>query len=378
MMNKRIIYCPEELPKKDNYWVFLMGPIQGAPNWQQEVFDKFPEDIPVTFLSPRRKNNPVGSEDLKQVFSDEEYRKQVEWETLGLRTCDCILCWFPLPAEEIPGRSYAQTTRFELGENLARGKRIICGYDPKIPGNRYFLNKISTYQQTAPGNTLDYLLSVLKSYVHMSKEDSYEREWFTSDTHFSQHRTLTLSNRPFRNTIEMDWVIIENWNREVGPWDKIYHLGDFGNHEKVKYLNGIKTLLMGNYERQELKENGLENASEAEQCKYFLDKGWDEVFPDRFIDISLPRRMIPLEYPRMDLIVGHEPIDVKNHVDLFKELGEENVFGLFGHIHGRQGIKPWGMDIGVDFNHFSPVSLEKVFFIYSAIKKGYYDDNVWC
>ena len=30
----------------------------------------------------------------------------------------------------------------------------------------------------------------------------------------------------------------------------------------------------------------------------------------------------------------------------------EKLFNLFGHIHGRQAIKTYGLDIGVDAHHF--------------------------
>ena len=35
---------------------------------------------------------------------------------------DVILFWIPEASEDIKGRSYAQTTRTEFGEYLARGK----------------------------------------------------------------------------------------------------------------------------------------------------------------------------------------------------------------------------------------------------------------
>jgi hypothetical protein len=31
----KMIYAIEQLPKKEDTWVFLGGPIQGAPEWQE-------------------------------------------------------------------------------------------------------------------------------------------------------------------------------------------------------------------------------------------------------------------------------------------------------------------------------------------------------
>lgn len=79
-MNK-VIYCPDQLPLKDDVWVFLMGPIQGAEFWHKTIED-MPEISGVTFLSPRRKDNPIGNEDSTKIFSDEDYKEQVKWETI--------------------------------------------------------------------------------------------------------------------------------------------------------------------------------------------------------------------------------------------------------------------------------------------------------
>lgn len=76
--------------------------------------------------------------------------------------------------------------------------------------------------------------------------------WFTSDTHFSSGRTLELSKRPFKTVEEMDNTIIENWNSIVGKDDVVFHLGDFGDYNKVKELNGKIILITGNYERNDM------------------------------------------------------------------------------------------------------------------------------
>ena len=75
--------------------------------------------------------------------------------------------------------------------------------------------------------------------------------WFTGDTHFSSERTLELSKRPFRSVEEMDKILIENWNSVVGENDTVYHLGDFGNYEIIKQLNGSINLIKGNYDRND-------------------------------------------------------------------------------------------------------------------------------
>ena len=52
------------------------------------------------------------------------------------------------------------------------------------------------------------------------------------------------------------------------------------------------------------------------------------------------------------------------------------MFNLFGHIHGKQLVKKFGLDVGVDGHHFMPIDESVVEFYYNAITK-YYDNNVF-
>ena len=136
-----IIKCPNELscPKSD-WKVFLMGPIQGAPEWQFTL----PELDGVTYFSPRRESYPVPN------FN---YTEQVDWETTAINMADILFVWIPEEAEHIEGRDYAQTTRFEVGENLAKGKKMIIGIHNNFAGRKYFQYKAERYKNVV-GNTV--------------------------------------------------------------------------------------------------------------------------------------------------------------------------------------------------------------------------------
>lgn len=168
--------------------------------------------------------------------------------------------------------------------------------------------------------------------------------WFTSDTHFGSKRTLELSKRPFETVNEMDSTIIDNWNSVVGINDTVFHLGDFGNYNIVKELNGKIILIRGNYERNisfpicTLLEYG------------FVDV-WDEYSSE-------------IEGYYMNL--AHEPSKVK----------DKEGINLFGHIHKLCMIKTYGLNVGMDCHNFMPIDLETVLFYYNAIK-NYYDDEVF-
>ena len=330
------INCPKELPKKKSSWyVFLAGPIQGAPDWQNNM----PEMKDVVWLSPRRKS-----------YNDFNKEEQIEWETKCMTLADIILFWIPKEAEHIEGRQYAQTTRTEFGEYLALGKKIITAIDPSIPGRYYLEMKAKQYHQELPSSSLEEALSKLEKYINA--ESASTNKFFTADTHFGSQRALELSKRPYETVNDMDRAMIRNWNKVVHPNDIVYHLGDLGETWPVQYLNGKIILVFGNYERKELEKD-------PNLIETLKNSGIDEVYTD------------PITFD--DYILAHEPL-------LAKESNNQNkktVFCLFGHIHGRQKVKKFGIDVGVDANNFTPMKLSDVEFFRNAIEQGYYDEEVW-
>lgn len=326
-----IVKSPNQLAEiKKDWYVFLAGPIQGASEWQNTL-----PNIPgVTYLSPRRDD-----------YSNFDWDEQVAWENTGLRVADVVLFWIPEKVEEIPGRDYAQTTRTEIGEYLARGKKVIIGVHSGFSGRRYIATKSTQYGVKEIHDTLDGCVSELKEYI----EGTEKKIWFTADTHFGSDRALTLSCRPFKSVEDMDWTMIQRWNDKVKPGDKVYHLGDFGELWPLQYLNGDITLILGNYERK------LDDAGISELLRH-------------------PKLQVESSDEVEEFFLAHEP---KNGLKKMKAESDKDWL-LFGHIHGRQKVKKFGIDVGVDANNFSPISIEEVRFYTNAIAKGYYDEDVWC
>lgn len=319
----------EQLPK--NKWkVFVAGPIQGAPDWQNTM----PEIENVVWLSPRRKS-----------YENFDYIEQTSWEHDHLYAADIVLFWVPPEVEKIEGRGYAQTTRTEFGEYLALGKNIIFGCYSEFPGKRYFQTKLDEYGKSKFGvfGSLEDCIGCLKSFIQ--ERENNPKTFYTSDTHFGDTRALELSKRPFFSVEQMDWMMIKNWNNTVHPCDTIYHLGDFGNQEVLNYLSGTINFVYGNYERD---------------GKYVIDE-------------TLFNRVYKRGCLHSDLILCHEPLFGKDYIQTHSDIKG----ALFGHIHGRQKIKEFGIDVGVDGNNYTPVSQEEVDFYLNAIEKGYYDEEVW-
>ena len=97
--------------------------------------------------------------------------------------------------------------------------------------------------------------------------------FLTSDSHWGHSNILKFFKddevtplRHFSSVEEMDETMIANWNKVVGPSDKVYHLGDLCFHNRnldavMPRLNGTKVLIKGNHDLLKL----------SAYAKYFKD-----------------------------------------------------------------------------------------------------------
>jgi calcineurin-like phosphoesterase family protein len=154
--------------------------------------------------------------------------------------------------------------------------------------------------------------------------------FFTSDTHFGDHRVLNLYPRPFATVAEMDAELVRRWNAVVGPDDVVWHLGDFARTAKraaevLGHLNGTKHLVVGN------NDPGPEAAH-----------GWASVRPYAELDLD-GHKLVLCHYPFRSWNGQHR-----------KSLN------LHGHSHGRLKELPRQYDVGVDVHDYRPVTLAQL------------------
>ena len=189
--------------------------------------------------------------------------------------------------------------------------------------------------------------------------------FFTADTHFGQERALILSKRPFRSVKEMDDYMVDQWNGIIGPNDDVYHLGDFGDYSFRPKLNGNIHLILGNYDESFINTHKADIETLEMMKNYFI-----EIYSSNVLRIEYLNTNIENIKDKVDtLYLVHRPNDCIKDVS--------KVYNLFGHIHGRQKVKRYGIDVGVDANFFRPMSADDVVFYINAIVNGYYDDNVF-
>ena len=146
--------------------------------------------------------------------------------------------------------------------------------------------------------------------------------YLIGDLHFNHTNIIALANRPFRDTNEMNEVLIRNWNSVVSAEDTVYFLGDFamGRHglesdnQLFERLAGHKKMILGNHDRNFNVYDGFEKCDKVrnndDAIDYWSTIGFEEVFAQPII--------IDGYY-----ILSHEPINglMKGHI--------------FANIHGH-------------------------------------------
>jgi hypothetical protein len=134
---------PKYIEDKDSPVIFLAGPIQGADNWQKKAAEIISQNKEILIASPRR------DIDIDRDFDERVYMEQVDWETYHLNRAaqnGVILFWLANEHRHFRERAYAQTTRFELGEWIAKNKyeeaKVVVGIDNAFTGQKYLLHRL--------------------------------------------------------------------------------------------------------------------------------------------------------------------------------------------------------------------------------------------
>lgn len=327
--------------------IFLAGPCPRSnyreADWREKIYDLFDAlEFRGVLINP--------TNDKFDTYNSDELRLQTDWEHEGMKRASAIIFWMDR-SNDHPGF----TTNVEIGMWLGK-KGVFAAMPPECTknANRYIRIKL----EEAGQKVYDSLEDVIQAVV--ADLNIGGRKFITSDTHFGQERTLTLSRRPFANVKEMDLEMISNWNKNVRMNDTVYHLGDFG--DKAEYLNGLNFkefhLVKGNYEYG---ENPQKDTTAILPIMAAMD-GVHIYDTDE----------LTIEDGGYTYTLRHKPI--------YNDSNEDNSkFYLFGHIHGRAQMKRNGFDVEADtpYARYGLYDFELVNWIRNAIEKGYYDEQVF-
>ena len=169
--------------------------------------------------------------------------------------------------------------------------------------------------------------------------------FFSSDLHLGDGDTIKREARPFASVEEFEEQFVANVNQVACEDDLLYILGDWFNcynHTRqmppsdpvaiIKRLKPKVVLIMGNGEERMVRN--IFGSFEAFR-NYCLEAGFLDVLPD-----------CELTFGGRQFYLNHFP---RNHRDGF--------INLFGHTHRGTGLwKPYGLNVGIDLNHFRPFS----------------------
>ncbi len=154
------------------------------------------------------------------------------------------------------------------------------------------------------------------------------KTYFTSDLHFCHEKIISYCSRPFQNSKEMDFKLIENWNSIVEENDIVYILGDifFGDNwknltNKLNRMKGTKHLILGNHDRL---------------------NPWD------YIEAGFTSLHTSMTYE--DFILIHDPSAAT---------GPKYLKWIHGHIHNMAlNIAPNCFNVSVEMHGYKPVNFE--------------------
>jgi hypothetical protein len=169
-MTQRNVFIPPAVGDIVGPLVFLAGPITGAPDWQSKAIDLIRSaDAEIFIASPRRAVEREGD------FTEDMYIEQVEWEHRHLARAaheGVTLFWLAKESRHVCERSYAQTTRFELGEAVTvhrlTGAKVVVGIERGFTNERYLRKTLASKTPAIP--VLDTLEETCTAAVRLARQ----------------------------------------------------------------------------------------------------------------------------------------------------------------------------------------------------------------
>lgn len=166
------------------------------------------------------------------------------------------------------------------------------------------------------------------------------KKFYIADLHLYHTDIIRTCNRPFNSIDEMHQEIVLKWNNKVKKNDIVHILGDVGaptNKVEIKkiakllkYLNGKKILVIGNHDREAIKD------IDFRRC--FLEiKEYHRVYDSG-------KKVVMFHYPIEDW-----------------EGAKKGVYHLHGHIHKEHITERKNRyNVGADILNFEPMTLKEI------------------
>jgi len=185
----------------------------------------------------------------------------------------------------------------------------------------------------------------------------HQNLFFTSDTHYNHKNICSGTSewgrgsnltRKFDTLDEMNSNLVDNINSVVGEDDILVHLGDwsFGGFDSIEeFRNRIICreihLVLGNHDHHiQRNKNGIQRL-------------FTSVSEYLYLNVSRPNGG---KTDKFSFVCMHYPISSWNNMN-------RGVPHLHGHVHLPHDLRVSegkAMDVGVDGNHLTPISLDEI------------------
>lgn len=230
-------------------------------------------------------------------------------------------------------------------------------YVKKLPVNML----LKDFPKTAMNKLVNYIYDLKsmeevwkdfsKKLVKLSNNFAPVNYFFISDTHLNDPRKYKIRQFGFKTREEMTETIIKNWNSVVSKKDIVYHLGDFGDYNLIKRLNGKVYLVCGNHEVPP-------KGTTFEQFRAELKKlGFADVYKD---GLMLDKKIFGIE-----VYMNHFPSKTK-----------PGMVNFFGHVHTLKPVKKMGVNVAANYHKCTPISRQDMqFFIKFVTDTKYVDED---
>lgn len=157
--------------------------------------------------------------------------------------------------------------------------------------------------------------------------------FFFADFHGYHENIIKYCNRPFKDAIEMNRKLVQNWNNTVSKDDKVFLLGDFsfGSTDQIielgQQLQGHKVLIKGNHDKKSAevyRRAGFEHVS-----------AWPIIWNDFYILSHAPQHMSP----------------------------NSPYFNIYGHVHDDPTYADFSSNsfcVSAERINYRPISFEEI------------------
>ena len=176
------------------------------------------------------------------------------------------------------------------------------------------------------------------------------KNFFIADTHFGHEKIIMMCDRPFDSVKDMEYGLIEKWNKKVSDEDTVYMLGDFcfklSKEDAIrilKQLNGKKILIKGNHDR------------------YVGQRDFDNCFDGIYDYYQITEN-------GQQIILSHYPI-----IDFAGMYYGAKM--IYGHVHNKYVPHKNMYCASVECINYEPVTLDELIDIYK--NKEVYEEISW-